>query len=69
MRLRKIGPITTRSRVRDLIPCAFIPHSVGANSAQAKNETTKSCYCLKATTKITPTLEKKNAPMVRSLNI
>ena len=40
MRLRKIGPITIGSRVRDIISCVFVPHSVGANSVHLRHETT-----------------------------
>ena len=44
MRLRKTGPITIGSRVRDTISCAVIPHSVGANSIRVGHETTN---CIK----------------------
>ena len=41
-RLRKTGPITIGSRVRDTISCAFIPNSVGANSVCIRHDTTNS---------------------------
>ena len=40
MRLRKLGPITIGSRVRDTITCVFVPRSVGANSVHLRHETT-----------------------------
>ena len=54
MRLRRIGPITTGSRVRDTISYVFVPHYVGANAVRLRHGTTKLCNSLEATTKIPP---------------
>ena len=45
----------------------FYLKTVGANSVHLRHET-KTRYSLKATTKITPTLENKNVPILRSQN-
>ena len=63
-----MGPITIGSRVRDTISCVFLPRTVGANSVHLRHETKNPRYSLKATTKIPPTLEKKNVPILRSQN-
>ena len=62
MRLREIDPITIRSRVRDTTSCVFAPHSVGANSVRLRHGISRSCYSLKGTTSIPPTLEVSTSP-------
>ena len=60
-----MGPIT-----RDTTSCVFVAHSVKANSVRSRHGTTKSCYSLKATTKIPPPphLRNENVPTARSRN-
>ena len=67
MMLRRKGPITIGLRFRDTISCAFIPHSVGASSVRVRQDTTKSCYRLKTSSKIPTLSRKKNATVARSI--
>ena len=55
------------ARVRDTISCVFVPRTLGANSVRLRHET-RTRHSLKATTKISPTLENKNVPILRSQN-
>ena len=47
--------------------CFSTSRTVGANSVRLRHET-RTRYSLKATTKISPTLESKNVPILRSQN-
>ena len=68
MRLRGRGRIFIGLRVRDTISRAVIPHTVRASSVRLRHGTTKSCYCIKASTKPLPLSRNKNVPMAKSLD-
>ena len=68
MRLKKIRPYNywLKSQGHYLL-CFSTSKTVGANSVRLRHET-RTRYSLKATTKKSPTLENKNAPILRSRN-
>ena len=69
MRLKKNRPYNhwLKSQGHYLL-CFSTSKTVGANSVRLRHET-RTRYSLKATTKISPTLENKNVPILRSRNI
>ena len=68
MRLKKNRPYNywLKSQGHYLL-CFSTSKTVGANSVHLRHET-RTRYSLKATTKIPPTLENKNVPILRSQN-
>ena len=68
MRLKKNRPYNhwLKSQ-RHYLLCFSTSRTVGANSVRLRHET-RTRYSLKATNKITPTLEIKNVPILRSRN-
>ena len=68
MRLKKNRPYNhwLKSQGHYLL-CFSTSRTVGANSVRLRHET-RTRYSLKATTKISPTLENKNVPILRSQN-
>ena len=68
MSLKENGPIKPVAQDSDTISCVFLPQKVGANSVHLRHETKTLKDSLKATTKKPPTLENKNAPILRSQN-
>ena len=68
MRLKKIGPITFGSRVRDTLSCVFVTQTVVANLIHLRYETTNKLQ-LKGyyqNSPPSPHSRKKKAPMLRS---
>ena len=67
MRLKKNRPYNHWPIGYNTISCFSTSKTVGANSVHLRHET-RTRYNLKATTKIPPTLENKNVPILRSQN-